>query len=91
MPEHEDGTQDAWNGHAQEASQAKAVPEEYRPDAEEVRRDEQELRIAQQQVKKMIQARARSGGSAIINEYESDKAIPNEAHSHNDRCGEIIP
>ena len=40
--------------HAQVALQAKAVPEEYEPDAErqEVRRDEQEFRTAQQQVKK---------------------------------------
>ena len=54
---------------------------QYRPDAEcqEVRRDEQELRTAQQQVKKITQARAMSEGSAIINEYESDKTIPNEA------------
>ena len=60
----EDGMQDAWNGHAQVASQAKAVPEEYKPDAErqEVRRDEQEFRTVQQQVKKMTQARARSEG-----------------------------
>ena len=36
-----------------------------------------EFRTAQQQVKKMTQARAK--GSAIINEYESDKTIPNEA------------
>ena len=77
----EDGTQDAWNGHAQVASQAKAVPEEYEPDAarQEVRRDEQEFRTAQQQVKKMTQARARSEGSAIINEYESHKTMPKEA------------
>ena len=27
----------------------------------------------------MTQARARSEGSAIINEYESDKTMPNEA------------
>ena len=42
----QDGKQDAWNGHAQVASQAKAAPEEYEPDAErqEVRRDEQEFR-----------------------------------------------
>ena len=40
--QHEDGKQDAWNGHAQVASQAVAVPEEYGPDAErqEVKRDE---------------------------------------------------
>ena len=77
----EDGKQDAWNGHAQVASQAKAVLEECEPDAErqEVRRDEQELRTAQQQVKKMTQARARSEGSAIINECASDKTMPNEA------------
>ena len=51
-----------------------------RPDAEcqEVRRDEQELRTVEQQVK-ITQARAMSEGSAIINEYESDKTIPNEA------------
>ena len=81
MPQREDGKQDAWNGHAHEALQAKAAPEEYGPDAEcqEVRRDEQELRTAQQQVKKMTQAIARSEGSAIINEYESDKTIPKEA------------
>ena len=30
--QHEDGKQDAWNGHAQVASQAMAVPEEYGPD-----------------------------------------------------------
>ena len=41
----EDGKQDAWNGHAQVASQAMAVSVEYGPDAErqEVKRDEQEL------------------------------------------------
>ena len=41
--QHEVGKQDAWNGHAQVASQAMAVPEEYGPDAErqEVKRDEQ--------------------------------------------------
>ena len=41
----EDGKQDAWNGHAQAASQAKAAPEEHGPDAErqEVGREEQEL------------------------------------------------
>ena len=40
----EDGKQDAWNGHAQVASPAKAVPDEYGPDAEcqDVRRVEQE-------------------------------------------------
>ena len=27
----------------------------------------------------MTQARARSEGSAVINEYESDKTMPNEA------------
>ena len=45
----EDGKHDAWNGHAQVASQAKAVPDEYGPDAErqDVRRDEQEFRTAQ--------------------------------------------
>ena len=77
----EDGKQDAWNGHTQVASQAKAVSEEYEPDAErqDVRRDEQEFRTAQQQVKKVTRARARSEGSAIINEYESDKTMPNEA------------
>ena len=39
--QHEDGKQDAWNGHAQVASQAMPVPEEYGPDAErqEVKRD----------------------------------------------------
>ena len=31
--QHEDGKQDAWNGHAQVASQAMAVPEEHGPDA----------------------------------------------------------
>ena len=79
----QDGKQDAWNGHAQVASQAKAVPEEYEPDAErqEVRRDEQEFRTAQQQVKKMTQARAWSEGSAIINEYESDKTMPTKQFS----------
>ena len=81
VPQREDGKQDAWNGHAQEASQAKAVPEEYGPDAacQEVRRDEQEFRTPQQQVKKMTQARARSEGRAIINENESNKTVPNEA------------
>ena len=79
----QDGKQDAWNGHAQVALQAKAVPEEYEPDAErqEVRRDEQEFRTAQQQVKKMTQARAWSEGSAIINEYESDKTMPTKQFS----------
>ena len=73
--QHEDGKQDAWNGHAQVASQAMAVPEEYAPDAErqEVKRDEQESRTAQQQVKKMTLGRARRERSVIINEYESDK------------------
>ena len=58
-----------------------AVPEEYGPDAErqDVKRDEQELRTAQQQVKKTTLGRARSEGSAITNEFESDKTIPNEA------------
>ena len=67
--QHEDGKQDARNGHAQVASRAKAAPEEYGPDAErqDVRQDEQEFRTAQQQVKKMTQARARSEGSAFIN------------------------
>ena len=60
---------------------AKAVPEEYAPDAErqDVRQDEQEFRTAQQQVKKVTQGKARSEGSAISNEYESDKTMPNEA------------
>ena len=42
----EDGKQYAWKGHAQVASQAKAVPDEYGPEAErqEVGRDEQEFR-----------------------------------------------
>ena len=46
--------QDTWNGHAQVASQAMAVPDEYGPDAErqEVKRDEQEFTTPQQQVKK---------------------------------------
>ena len=59
--QHEDGKQDAWNGHAQVASQAMAAPEEYGPDAErqEVKRDEQEFRTAQQQVKKTTLGRAR--------------------------------
>ena len=50
----EDGKQDGWSRHAQVASQAKAVPGEYGPDAErqDVGRDEQEFRTAQQQVKK---------------------------------------
>ena len=79
----QDGKQDAWNGHAQEASQANSVPEEYEPDAErqDVRRDEQEFRTAQEQVKKMTQARAWSEGSAIINEYESDKTMPTKQFS----------
>ena len=76
----EDGKQDAWNGHAQVASQAMAVPEEYGPDAEhhEVKRDEQEFRTAQQQVKKTSQARARRERSVIIHECESDKTVSNE-------------
>ena len=49
----EDGKKDAWNRHAQVASQAKA-------ERHEVRRDEQQFRTVQQQVKKMTQARARS-------------------------------
>ena len=78
--EREAGKQGAWNGYAQVASRAKAVPEEYGPDAErqEVRGDEQEFRTAQQQVEKMTQARARSEGSSIINEYKSDKTMPND-------------
>ena len=77
----EDAKQDASNGHAQVASQAMAVPEVYWPDADrnEVKRDEQELRTAQQQVKKTTEARARREKSVIINEYESDKTISNEA------------
>ena len=73
--QNEDGKQDAWNGHAQVASQAMAVPEEYEPDAErqEVKRDEQEFRPAQQQVKKTTLGRAGRERSVIINEYESDK------------------
>ena len=73
--QHEDGKQDAWNGHAQVASQAMAVPEEYGPDAErqEVTRDEHEFRTAQQQVKKTTLGRARRERSVIINECESDK------------------
>ena len=68
-PQREDGMQDARNGHAQVASRAKAEPEEYGQDAErqDVRQDEQEFRTAQQQIKKMTQARNRSEGSAIIN------------------------
>ena len=68
--QHEDGKQDAWNGHAQVASQAMAVPEEYGPDAErqEDKRDEEEFRTAQQgQEDDLGQSRV------IINEYESDK------------------
>ena len=62
-------------------TQAMAVPEEYGPDAErqEAKRDEQEFRKAQQQVKKTTQARARRERSVIINEFESDKTISNEA------------
>ena len=77
----EDEKQDAWNGHAQVASQAMAVSVEYGPDAErqEVKRDEQEFRTAQQQVKKTTLGRARRERSVIINEYESDKTISNEA------------
>ena len=73
VPQGEDGKQ----GHAQEASQANAVPEEYGPDAEcqEVGRDEQELRTAQQLVKKMTQSQERRER----HEYESDKTRPNEA------------
>ena len=76
----EDGKQDAWNGHAQVASQAKAVPEEYEPDAarQEVRRDEQEFRTAQQQVKKMTQARARSESGNI---WRRCPAMPGSAGS----------
>ena len=82
--QHQDGKQDAWKGqNAQVASQAKAVPEEYEPNAQrqEVRRDEQEFRTAQQPVKKMTQARAWSEGSATINEYESDKTMPTKQFS----------
>ena len=73
--QHEDGKQDAWNGHAQVASQAMAVPEEYGPDTErqEVKRDEQESRTAQQQVKKTTSGRVRRESSVTINEYESDR------------------
>ena len=75
----EDGKQDAWNGHAQEASQAMAVSVEYGPDAERqaVKGDDQEFRTAQQQVKKTTLGRARGEKSVIINEYESDKTISN--------------
>ena len=73
--QHEDGKQDAWNGHAQVASQSMEVLEEYGPDAErqEIIRDGQEFRTAQQQVKKMTLGRAKRERSLIINEYESDK------------------
>ena len=57
------------------------MPDDHGPNAErqDVRQDEQEFRTAQQQVKK-TQARARSEGSAIIIEYESDMTqMPNEA------------
>ena len=76
VPEWRDSVKvQAWNGHAQVASQAMAVPEEYGPDAErqEVKRNEQEFRTAQQQVKKTTLGRARRERSVIINEYESDK------------------
>ena len=62
------------NGHAQESSQAMAVLVEYGPE-----RDEQEFRTAQQQVKKTTLGRARRERSVIINEYESDKTVTNEA------------
>ena len=57
------------------------LEEEYGPDAErqDVNRDEQEFRTAQQQVKKTTQARARKKRSVIINEYESDETMSNEA------------
>ena len=42
---------------------------------------DQEFRTAQQQVKKMTQARAWSEGSAIINEYEFDKTMPTKQFS----------
>ena len=79
--QHEDGKQYAWNGHAHVASQAMTVPNEHGPDAErqEVKRDEQEFRTAQQQVKMITQGRARRERSMIINEYDSDKTISNEA------------
>ena len=56
------------------ASSVASKGDVYGPDAErqDVRRDEQEFRTAMQQVKKMTQ-------SAIINEYESDKRMPNYA------------
>ena len=74
---HEDGKQDAWNAHAQVSSQAKAVPEEYAPDAErqEGRRVEQEFRTVHKQVETMTRARAWIEGSAILNEYELDKTV----------------
>ena len=58
-----------------------AVSVECGPDAErqDVKRDEQEFRTAQQQVKKTTLGRARRERSVIINEYESDKTISNEA------------
>ena len=67
--QHEDGKQDAWNGHAKVASQAMAVLEEYGPEtpnAKKSKRDEQEFRTAQQQVKKMTLGRARRERSVII-------------------------
>ena len=73
--QHEHGKQDAWNGHAQVASQAMAVPGEYGPDAErqEVKRDEKKFRTAEQQVKKTTPGKANRERSVIINEHESDK------------------
>ena len=77
----EDGKQDAWNGHAQAASQATPVLVEYGPDAErqEVKRDEQKFTTVQQQVKKTTLGRARRERSVVINEHKSDKTISNEA------------
>ena len=71
--------------HAQVASKAKAVPDEYGPDAErqDVRRDEPEFRTAQQQVKPMTQARAGAKGARQDN---AERSI-----SHSSRRGEIIP
>ena len=55
--QHEDGKKDAWNRHAQVASQAMTVPEEYGPDAErQVKRDENKN---SEQVKKTTLGRAR--------------------------------
>ena len=91
--QHEDGKQDAWNGHAQVASQAMAVPEEYGPDAErqEVKRDEQEFRKAQQHVKKTtlgIRRKSINDGTRISKKM---KRTIDERHSEVPRRGQGEP